>query len=512
MNGPGPTVYLGDDVLPGQRLKDRARRAASGFRCLGVGREDCVAILMRNDGPFLEATVAAQTVSAYPVPLNWHFTPDELLYVIGDCTPKVLVSHADLLASIVGRLPDGMMVLAVPTPQHIAEAYRIERHECRVAAGWTDWNDWLSRHAPLDDAPPAATDSLIYTSGTSGHPKGVRRKPPSPDQAEKNEEMRSRVFGIGPGDRVLVSAPLYHTAPNFFALRALRMAETLVLPPRFDPKGLLADIERHRITHLYAVPTMFVRLLELDPGIRRHYDLTSLRFVLHAGGPCSPSVKLRIIEWLGPVVHEYYGSTEHGPLTFCTSEEWLAHRGTVGRPAPGVTIRIEDSEGNPLPTGSVGEILAKNAAHPDFTYHNRQAERDALQRGELIRTGDMGYVDQDGFLYLCDRKRDLIISGGVNIYPAEIEGVLSEYPGVRDTAVFGIPDPAYGEAVMAVVQPCQDAKLEADAIRAFLKTRLAAFKLPRVIEIRHDLPREESGKIRKRLIREPYWKNAQRSI
>jgi long-chain acyl-CoA synthetase len=287
----------------------------------------------------------------------------------------------------------------------------------------------------------------------------------------------------------------------------VRLAELLVLQSRFDPEDFLAAIARHRITHVYAVPTMFVRLLALAPEVRTHYDLSSLRFVLHAGGPCPASVKDQMIAWLGPVINEYYGSTEHGPLTFCSSTEWLAHRGTVGRAPPYVEISIQDDGGVPVSVGIAGEILARNTANPDFTYHGREAERHELQRGELIKTGDVGYLDADGFLYLCDRKRDVVISGGVNIYPAEIEGVLAVCPGVADSAVFGVPDPVFGESLMAIVQPRSGVSLDINAVRDFVAERLASYKVPGSIEIRDALPREESGKIRKRLLRDPHWRN-----
>lgn len=497
------TIFTEDETVGPVTFMSRVMRAAAGFRDLGVSRGDCIAILLRNESAFLEASAAAQQLGAYAVPLNWHFKSEELLYVIADSVPKVLVAHDDLLKNISSSLPDGLAVILVPTPPSLRRAFPtgsvppIGEYPC--------WHDWIEAQTPLADASPLPTDSVIYTSGTTGRPKGVRRQPPTAEQAAMGERMRSAVFDIGPGDRVLVSAPLYHTAPNNFSLRAVRLAEALVLLPRFEPERFLAAIERYRITHVYAVPTMFVRLLALAPEVRGRYDLSSLRFVLHAGGPCPASVKQQMIEWFGPVINEYYGSTEHGPLTFCTSNDWLAHRGTVGRPAPGVTLSIQDDTGQPMPPGSEGEILGRNQAHPDFTYHNRGPERDELQRGDLIMTGDIGYLDEDGYLYLRDRKRDVVISGGVNIYPAEIEGVLAEYPGVADSAVFAVPDAVFGESLMAIIQPEAMASLDTSAIMRFLDTRLASYKVPRIIEIRHELPREESGKIRKRLLRDPYW-------
>jgi len=500
------TVVTDDETLDGRELGERAARVATGLGRLGVGRGDCVALLLRNDTSFLVTTLAAQMLGAYAVPLNWHFKRDELLDVISDCSPKVLVSHADLLEQLDGYLPVALPVIVVPVPTGLRRAFRIA--EAPIPGGRTLWPDWIAGLAPYSGVPAPVTDSVIYTSGTTGRPKGVRRQPATAEEASAGEKMRAAVFGIGGGDRVLVSAPLYHTAPNYFSLRAARLAERLVLLPRFDPEAFLAAIERHRITHVYAVPTMFVRLLELPAKARNGYDLSSLRFVLHAGGPCAPAVKRGMIEWLGPVINEYYGSTEHGPLTFCSSAEWLAHPGTVGRAAPGVRLTIQDEAGRILPEGEVGEIVARNTAHPDFTYHSREPERAELQRGDLILTGDMGYLDADGFLHLCDRKRDVVISGGVNIYPAEIEGALAEHPDIADAAVFGVPDPVFGEGLVAIIQPRSGREPDAAAIRRFLAGRLASYKVPAAIEFSASLPREESGKIRKRLLRDAHLRNA----
>lgn len=312
--------------------------------------------------------------------------------------------------------------------------------------------------------------------------------------------------------RTAVAAPLYHFAPNSVALAAARLAELLVLLPRFEPEQLLALIARERLTQLWLVPTMFVRLLKLPPEVRRRYDVSSLEFVIHAGAPCSADVKERMIDWFGPIINELYGSTESGPVAFCTSEEWLSHRGTVGRLTEGTRVEICDDAGHALPVGAAGEIFMRVGNYPDFTYHNNPEKRAEISRGDLISCGDVGYLDRDDFLYICDRKRDMVISGGVNIYPAEIEATICDLDDVQDCAVFGIPDPEYGEALMALVQPLQGARVDPARILAELKTRMAAFKLPRMIEIVAELPREDSGKIFKRLLRERYWKGLDRKI
>jgi long-chain acyl-CoA synthetase len=260
------------------------------------------------------------------------------------------------------------------------------------------------------------------------------------------------------------------------------------------------------------VPIMFNRLLKLPEPVRGKYDLSSLEFVVHAAAPCSPPIKRAMIEWWGPVIYEYYGATETGGVVFCTSEQWLSHPGTVGTPLAGADVRVIDAEGNSLPAGEIGEVVAKFPGVADFTYHRDHAKRVASEKAGLIAPGDIGYFDKDGFLYLCDRAKDMIISGGVNIYPAEIEAVLHRMPGVADCAVFGVPDDEYGEAVYAVVQPQPGASLKEGEVKTFLREHVAGFKVPREIAFQADLPREDSGKIFKRKLREPFWAGKDRRI
>jgi long-chain acyl-CoA synthetase len=260
------------------------------------------------------------------------------------------------------------------------------------------------------------------------------------------------------------------------------------------------------------VPVMFSRLLSLPAERRAAYDVSSLRFVVHAAAPCPPAVKGAMLDWWGPVINEYYGGTETSIVTSCTAEEWLAHVGTVGRPIPEAVLRILDREGRDMPPDQAGEIACRIPGMADFTYHADAAKRQEVDRAGLISLGDIGYFDRDGYLYLCDRSRDMIISGGVNIYPVEIEAELSRMPGVADCAVFGIPDDEFGEKVCAIIQPHSGVALESDDVRVFLEGRLAKYKLPRHIEFRTELPREDSGKIFKRKLRDPFWMHSGRQI
>jgi long-chain acyl-CoA synthetase len=309
-----------------------------------------------------------------------------------------------------------------------------------------------------------------------------------------------------------MTGPMYHSAPASYARVVLSVGGDLHLMPRFDAEGLLALIHERRIGHMHVVPTMFHRLLALPEAVKARYDTSSLEFVIHGAAPCPAEAKRRMLDWWGPVIHEYYGSTEAGLVTQAGPEDARAKPGSVGRPLPGREVRILDEAGRPLPPGQEGEIFMSLAGLTDFTYHKHDAARAEIERQGFVSNGDVGYLDADGYLFLCDRKRDMVISGGVNIYPAEIEAVLSAMPGVADCAVFGIPDAQYGEAVAAAVQPAAGASLSEAEVRAFLKPHLAAYKLPRLVTFHDALPREDSGKIFKRKLREPYWADTGRRI
>ncbi len=504
-------LVCGDRHVERPELEARIAKAAGGFTQLGVGRGDCIAILMRNDTIFVEASLAAVTLGAYAVPINWHFKADEVGYVLRDCAAKVLVGHADLLATLADAIPPGVAVIAVTPPADVVHAYRIAG-PVTAMPGAMDWDAWIAGAAPYQGPAVPPTAAMIYTSGTTGRPKGVRRTPATPEQERQIAQSRKLLYDLTPDARTLLPGPLYHSAPNGFALRAVRATELLVLMARFDPEDLLRLIERHRITTIFMVPVMFVRLMQLPEATRRRYDLSSLRFIMHAAAPCPPDVKREMIGWWGPIIWEFYGGTEFGAITMVSSADWLAKPGSVGRAMPGATISIQDDEGRELRQGEIGEVFTRLAFYPDFTYHNAPEKRAEVERAGFVTGGDMGYLDPDGYLFLCDRKRDMVISGGVNIYPAEIEAVALALPGVKDCAVFGIPDAEFGEALMAMVEPMPGTNLSLDDVRTHLAVRLAGYKVPRRIEIRADLPREDSGKIFKRHLRDPFWASAGRKI
>jgi long-chain acyl-CoA synthetase len=515
MNDQAPVFH---GIISGQRRRDhgeiagRVDRIAGGLQSLGVKPGDSVCILMRNDIAFIEAAYAAMRLGAYAVPVNWHFKPEEISYVLGDSGARVLIGHADLLHQLRRVIPAGVAVLSAPTPPEIRSGYRIDPDHLPTPAFAIELESWLGRQNPYDGPMQPQPQNMIYTSGTTGHPKGVRRTAPTPEQAAAAERLRGLIYGLRPGVRALLPGPLYHSAPNSFGLRAGRLGGALVLMARFDPEEFLRLIQEQSIDSIFMVPTMFVRLMKLPEAVRRKYDVSSLRHVVHAAAPCPAEVKRAMIEWWGPVIHEYYGSTEAGALTFASSDDALRKPGTVGKVLDRVELRFLSDDGRPLPQGEIGEIYSRNADNPDFSYHNKPEKRAEIERDGFISSGDVGYIDADGYVFICDRKRDMVISGGVNIYPAEIEAALHAIAGVQDCAVFGIPDDEFGEALMAAVEPQAGFTLDIADIRAQLKASLADYKVPKHVEILKDLPREDSGKIFKRRLRDPYWERAGRRI
>jgi long-chain acyl-CoA synthetase len=477
---------VGERRLDRRDLMMRAARAASGLSSLGLREGDTLVLLLGNCMAFLEASLAAAQIGAYAIPFNWRLKPDELQFLLQDSGARALLVEAGPKESLTGVLPPGLPVL------------------------WRgdDWDNWVDSFAPRTAPPATPKETLFYTSGTTGRPKGVVRLSGDPVKAANAFRLRQTIYGLWPESRALLPGPMYHSAPNSFALMAARQCELLVVMARFDAEELLGLIERHRITNLLAVPTMLRRLLHLPAATRGRYDLSSLRRIVHAAAPCPPDVKRGMIDWLGPVLWEFYGGTEPGMMTACDSTEWLAYPGTVGRVLPGVTLRIVDGDRECGP-GEAGEILV-DPAFPDFTYRNAPEKRAELNRHGLLSTGDVGEFDAEGYLYLRDRKRDMAIVGGANVYPAEIESVIQALPGVRDCAVFGIPDEDLGEVLMAVIEP--GAGAVPGQIQADIRNALAGFKRPRRIEFRAALPRDESGKLFKRLLRDEFWKGRESNV
>ena len=505
-------ILCGSRRTDGATLRQSAARAASGFTAMGVQPGDTVAVMLRNDLPYLELMLALGRLGAHLVAVNWHFRAEEAGYILRDCGARALVVHADLLPALQPVIPQGVDILVVPTPEEVRAAYDLP-DAAALPAGARDWATWRDSFPESTAAPVPALGTMLYTSGTTGLPKAVMRLPGTKLQHEGAMRIRATANQSTGGMRTAVVGPLYHAGPNSSARVALERAETIVVMPRFDPEELLKHIEEQRLTHLSLVPIMLVRMLKLPQEVRQRYDVSSLENATHGGSPCAPQVKRQMLEWWGPVLCETYGSTEAGLVTYATAQQWLDRPGTVGQPFPGSAIRILDPEGQQLPPGEVGEIYVDPGDNAlPFTYRNNEAQRAAIEREGFFTNGDMGYLDADGFLFITDRKRDMVISGGVNIYPAEIEHALLASPEVADCAVFGIPDEEYGEALAAVVVPSAGHAPTPESLRTWLRERLASYKIPRVYELRDSLPREAMGKVFKNQLRAPYWQAAGRSI
>jgi len=459
-----------------------------------------VAVLLRNDPVFADVVFACRAAGTYYCPVNWHFMAEEVRYLLEDSGARALIVHADLLPAVQAAVPAGVAVLVVGGSHPDAIEYE----------------PWLAAQTAYDGPRVAPRGHLAYTSGTTGRPKGVLRQAvPLADLDAQQDRLRSLIrqaYGIVPGCRALMAAPLYHSAPSVYVQNALQMAERLVLAPRFDAEQVLALVEKHRIDVLYLVPIMYVRLLKLPPEVRAKYDLSSIRFVASTGSPCSPEVKRAMLDWLGPVIHETYASSEAGLVTVATPEDAAARPGTAGRPVDEASVRIIDENGRPCAPGEVGLVYVRQPAYPDFTYLNNDPARRAIDIDGRVTLGDMGYVDADGYLFICDRASDMVISGGVNIYPAEIEHELVRYPGVADCVVFGVPDDEYGERLHGVIEPVAGADVESAAVIEWLRGRLSGFKVPRSIEIVERLPRDETGKLAKRRLRDQHWAGRQRRV
>ncbi|HSB23021.1 MAG TPA: AMP-binding protein, partial [Burkholderiaceae bacterium] len=464
---------------------------------LGVTAADTVALMLRNTPTVIELMLALRWLGATWCPINWHFKRDELQYILGDCGARVFVAEAELLRELHDAVPAGMPAIAAGD----------------AGPAWPRWDALRDAAPPCADAARTPRGPMLYTSGTTGRPKGIRRSLPTPEQIARTLERTRLCYGLEPGMRALLNAPIYHSAPNAYAT-AVGQTEgaTLLLEPRFDAERTLQLIERHRLTNAYLVPTLYVRLLRLPDEVKRRYDVSSMRHVSSTGSPCAPEVKRAMIDWWGPVFNECYGSSELGYMTYVTSAEALAKPGTAGRALPGCELAIFDERGERLPAGQPGLIHARQPGMVDFTYQGNDGARRAMERDGFLTMADVGYLDRDGYLFIVDRSADMVISGGVNIYPAEIEQALLGLQGVEDCAVFGIPDDEYGEALAAAVQPRAGVHLSADEVRAFLRERIAGYKVPAVVTFHAALPREDTGKIFKRKLRERYWAGRERRV
>ncbi|MDQ6852998.1 MAG: AMP-binding protein [Actinomycetota bacterium] len=486
-----PALISDAETVTYAELNARANRLARALRSRGLERGDAVALLCSNRAEFVEVVLATQRAGLRITTVNWHLTGDEAAYIVDDCQARALVAEARFAdaARAAGAAADVKVRLAVDGP--------IEGFDDLAAASGAESGD--------DLVDPVLGSQMLYTSGTTGRPKGVYR-----DEASLSTAVTLARQACRDGNVHLLTGPLYHAAPLLFSLNAPLVAGApVVIMPAWDPENALRLVERHRVTHTHMVPTMFHQLLALPAETRARYDVSSLRHVLHGAAPCPVGVKQRLIEWLGPVVYEYYAATE-GLGTWVDSETWLRKPGTVGRPVPEDQVVVGGEEANVLPAGEVGLVWFKASEVP-FEYFGDRAKTDASYRGRYFTLGDMGYVDDEGFVFLTDRSANLIISGGVNIYPAEVDAVLLEHAAVADAAVIGVPSDEWGEEVLAVIEvragvtPSSEL---ADDLVASCRRRLAHFKCPRRVEFVDRLPRQDNGKIYKRVLRDRYRERA----
>jgi acyl-CoA synthetase (AMP-forming)/AMP-acid ligase II len=493
-----PAIVMGEsrEVVTFRELDQRSNRLAHALRARGLRRGDGIAILLTNELRYLEVAWAAQRSGLVYSTINWHFTADEAAYIVDNSHAKAVIASARV-GEVAARL----------TPAVVPDATtRLMVGD--TIADWEPFDEAVADHPTVPVADGCEGDFMLYSSGTTGRPKGIKRPltfPPLGEPAASALPYLSRM-DMCDGDVYLCPAPLYHSAPLAWSISAHRLGATVVVMERFEPVRALALIERERVTHSQWVPTMFIRMLKLPDHERTGFDLTTHRAAVHAAAPCPVEVKRQMIDWWGPIISEYYASTEGVGGTFITSEEWLAHPGSVGRPISG-KVHIVDDDGNELPPGEPGVIWSENATQ--FRYHEDDAKTSEShnERG-WATVNDMGYLDEEGYLYLTDRKTFMIISGGANIYPQEIENLLVTHPNVMDVAVVGVPNADMGEEVKAVVQPVDwsdaDGDLEQELL-AFCRAHLAHYKCPRSVDFERELPRLDNGKLYKRVLRDRYW-------
>jgi long-chain acyl-CoA synthetase len=493
----------GTEISAGELLGS-ANQLVHGLRQLGLAPGDSIAMVLPNSVEVFELYLAVLQAGWYLIPINHHLVGPEIAYIVDDCDAQVFVGHerfADACAAAVKEL-------GFP-----------EDHCFAVGAvpGFRPYQE-LKEGQPTELPSDRRTGAVMnYTSGTTGKPKGVRRSLPQadPESSAIASGGMLLLFGVQPHDDNvhIVGSPLYHTAVLVFGGGALQLGHTVVVMDKWTPEGMLERIDRYQVTSSHMVPTQFHRLLALPDDVKARYDLSSLRHMVHAAAPCPVDVKRRMIEWWGPVIDEYYAASEGGG-TMVLPEDWLKKPGTVGKAWPISEVVILDDEGKELPPNEIGTVYMSMPG-VEFEYYKDKQKTENNRVGRFFTVGDVGYLDEDGYLFLRDRKADMIISGGANIYPAEIEAVLLGHPMVGDAAVFGVPNEDWGEEVKAVIEPAADVEPSpelAEDILAFCADKLARFKTPRSVDFVAEMPRDPNGKLYKRRLRDPYWEGRERAI
>ncbi|NIB41466.1 acyl-CoA synthetase [Pseudomaricurvus alkylphenolicus] len=505
-NAPQHPAYImveTGEVVTYEQLDQRSNQAAQLFRAAGLQRGDCIVIFLENHARFLELCWAAQRSGLYYTPISSRLTESEIDYIVADAKPKMFFTSSKLLS----------------TASNVTQL-KADRISCYVVDGEGEGFQSYEQARDSYPAEPISDQScgidMLYSSGTTGRPKGVKLPLPEGPIETLAERWKNyhTIMGFDFDSVHYIPSPLYHALPIHHAMVAQNYGGTVLIIDKFDPETALKVIEKYGVTQSSWVPTMFIRLLKLSEEIRKSYDVSSMQAMVHGAAPCPISVKEKIIEWFGPVVYEAYASTEGFGSTSITSEEWLKHKGSVGKPILGPVHIVDEVTGESLPAGKVGAIYFENPRKVEYLNDTEKTDSVKLKNG-WATAGDIGYLDKDGYLYLTDRKSNMIISGGVNIYPQETENLLITHPKVFDVAVFGVPNEDFGEEVKAVVQPMdKDAggpELERELID-FCLNNLSDLKAPRSIDFRASLPRHETGKLYKRLLRDEYWADHNRKI
>ena len=478
-------------------LEAAANRGAQLLRSLGLQRGDHIAILLENHPRFFQICWAAQRAGIYYTAISWRLQQQEVEYIVNNCEARVFITSVErkeVVQPLLGKM------------DCVEKNYMLDG----VVDGFESWEDALARMPTTEIADQSEGAPMLYSSGTTGYPKGVKRPLPEQDYGvEVDINLLRTLYGANDDSIYLSPAPLYHAAPLAFTMGCLRSGTTVVVMAHFEAEFALECIENYRITHSQWVPTMFVRMLKLPEEVRLKYDVSSLRCAIHAAAPCPIPIKEKMINWWGPVIYEYYAGTEGNGFVQLNSEEWLAHRGSVGKPLT-CEIHICDEHGVEVPAGESGAIYMSGGGTFEY-YKDDDKTADSRHAQGWSTLGDVGYLDDDGYLYLTDRKHFMIISGGVNIYPQEAENVLINHDKVMDVAVFGVPNADFGEEVKGVVQ-LADPSLASPMLEVelldYCREYLSHIKCPRSIDFRDELPRHPTGKLYKRLLKDEYWAKA----
>ncbi|HEV8614168.1 MAG TPA: AMP-binding protein [Methylomirabilota bacterium] len=485
-----PALVLGERTLSWREYLHVRNRLAHSLARLGLGAGEHVVVYAHNSLEYLIAGAAVRAIGGIPVPMNHRLTADEVVHIL---------DNADAAAVFLSEefLPMADRVRArVPQVRHWI-AIGGERREWAVP-----FDELVAAGDPAITAAEGLGGSMIYTAGTTGKPKGALRRASDPASVVPRLQ---ELDALDPDHVHLVAGPLYHSAPGGFALYAHMVGNTVVVMERFDPQEALRLIELHRCTSTFMAPTLLKRIVDLPAAVRARYDVSSMRSLVMAAAPCPMRVKEDVLAYFGPVLYEFYGSTELGVNTVLRPEDMLRKPGSCGRAASGLELAILDDAGQPCPVGTPGELVVRRYGGVFDGYYKNDAATKETQHGDWLSVGDVAWMDTEGFVYICDRKRDMIISGGVNIYPAEIEDALHRHPGIQDAAVFGVPDSEWGERVHAAVQCRPGTTLTPAEVIEFCRARLAGYKVPREVSFHADFPRDSAGKLVKRTLREPYW-------